>query len=149
MGQAISQSTMHVSDIMSSPVKCVHMDTTVLTAKRMFDKERIHHFVIKENDQVVGIISDRDVLRAISPFLGNKMMARAQDEQTLRLRIHKIMSRELITIEVDASIVDACEKMLKENVSCILVYDKNTLVGILTMRDVVTWVAKTGPRAQG
>ncbi len=147
MGQVLSLTTGIVSDIMSSPVKCVHMDTSVLTAKRMFDKERIHHFVIKENDQVVGVVSDRDILHAISPFLGNKMMARAQDEQTLRLRIHKIMSRELVTIEVDTSIVQACEKMLKENVSCIIVYDNEQLAGILTMRDVVAWVAKTGASA--
>jgi len=120
----------------------------VLAAKRMFDKERFHHFVVMENDQVVGVISDRNILRAISPFLGNKMMARAQDEQTLRLRIHKIMSRELVKIREDVSIIKACDTLLKNRVSCLLVFDENeSLIGILTMRDIVAWVAKSEPKA--
>jgi len=144
----LSQTDAPVSHIMSAPVKCIHMDTTVLSAKRMFDKQRIHHFVVKENEQVVGVISDRDILQAMSPFLGNKMMARAQDERTLRQRIHTIMSRELVTIESNVSIILACKKMLKDNVSCLLVYENKSLAGILTMRDIVAWVSKSEAKTQ-
>ncbi len=139
-----SQSVIYVRDIMTNPVHTVQMDDLVLTAKLLFDRKRFHHAVVLDQDRVVGVVSDRDILKAISPFLDRPLMVRSQDLSTLKRRIHQIMSRELVTIGSDNTVVEAVEKMLPERVSCLPVTDGDrSLLGILTIRDVVAWAVGT------
>ena len=137
-----SQSVICVRDIMTNIVHTVQMDDLLHTAKLLFDRKRFHHAVVLERDRVVGVVSDRDILKAISPFLGKPMMERSQDLNTLRKRIHQIMSRNLVTIGLDETVAEAAQKMLDERVSCLPVVDENRiLLGIVTIRDFVIWAA--------
>ncbi len=136
------QSVGTVRDIMTTPVYSINMDASIRDAKALFDKRRFHHAVVLQRKQVVGVLSDRDVLKVISPFIGNRMMQRSQDLSTLKQRIHQIMSRTLVTIDPDATVAEAARKMLTERVSCLPVVDEDMhLVGILTIRDFLSWAA--------
>ena len=127
-----------VRDIMTTPVHAVRMDDSILALKAVFDRERFHHAVVLEATAVVGVVSDRDVLKAVSPFVG-KATERSQDAGTLHRRVHQIMSRALVTIGPDETVQAAVKKMLAERVSCLPVLDQNKrLLGIVTLRDIVT-----------
>ena len=131
---------MFVRDIMTTRVHTVDMDDPMLTAKRLFDREHCHHAVVMQRNRVFGVVSDRDILKVISPFVGNRMMERSQDLNTLKKRVHQIMSRDLVTIGPDETIVEAADKMLSERVSCLPVVDESrSLLGIVTIRDFVVW----------
>lgn len=137
---AADQSEFPVRDIMTAPVHCVDMDDSLLAVKRIFERERCHHVVILRHRRAHGVVSDRDILRVVSPFIGSKMMERSQDLNTLKKRVHQIMSRNLITITPDDTIAAAAKKMLKERVSCLpVVDDDGSVVGIVTVRDFVAW----------
>jgi len=137
---ADSQTGRFVRDIMTTPVHTVDMDESLLTVKRLFERERCHHVVIKRHRRAFGVVSDRDILRALSPFVGSKTMERAQDINTLKKRVHQIMSRDLVTIKPDDTISATAEKMLQEDVSCLpVVDDSGSVVGIVTVRDFVRW----------
>ena len=71
-----SQSEIYVRDIMTTPVHSVGMDDPMLTAMRLFDREHCHHTVVVGRGRVFGVVSDRDILKAVSPFAGNPMRAR-------------------------------------------------------------------------
>jgi len=136
----VSQSAMYVRDIMTTPVHTVDMDHSMLAAKRLFDHERCHHVVILRRNRVFGVVSDRDILKAVSPFVGNRMMERSQDVNTLKKRVHQIMSRNLVTIGPDETVAEAARKMLGERVSCLpVVDDSGSLLGIVTIRDFLAW----------
>lgn len=136
------QSEHRVRDIMTTPVPSVDMDDSILTVKRLFERERCHHVVITERRRAHGVVSDRDILREVSPFVGNKAMERSQDLNTLKKRVHQVMSRNLITITPDETITAAAETMLRERVSCLPVVDDNeTVVGIVTVRCFLAWAA--------
>ena len=136
------QSVGTVRDIMTTPVYSINMDASIREAKALFDKRRFHHTVVLQRKQVVGVLSDRDVLKVISPFIGNRMMQRSQDLNTLKQRIHQIMTRTLVTIDPDATVAEAARKMLTERVSCLPVVDEDMhAVGILTIRDFLPWAA--------
>lgn len=142
-----SQSVMYIRDIMTTPVHTVDMDDSVLTAKRLFDREHCHHVVVLERSRVLGVVSDRDILKAISPFVGNRLMERSQDLNTLKRRIHQTMSRDLVTIGPENTIAEAADRMLSERVSCLPVVDESrSLLGIVTIRDFVVWAVGTSAR---
>ena len=132
------QSVMHVRDIMTTRVATLDMDDSMLAAKRLFEREHCHHAVVLERKKVFGVVSDRDILKVVSPFVGNPMMERTQDLNTLKKRVHQIMSRNLVTTGPDETVADVAEKMLSERVSCLpVVNDSRSLLGIVTIRDFV------------
>jgi len=140
--QLANHSTMTVQELMHAPVETVHMDTPVRVAKRLFDEKRYHHLVVMEKGHVFGVVSDRDILKIISPFVGSKTMEREQDTRTLRQRVHQVMSRKPVTVEPTTLVSAAAKKILSERVSCLpVVTNAGELVGILTVRDIVSWAA--------
>ncbi len=130
---------MRVEQVMTRRVVTVSMDDTVATVREIFETYGFHHLIVEENGQVVGVISDRDLLRNLSPFVG-KMNERPQDLFLERRRVHQIMTRKLIAVSPDTSLLEAAIKMLDDRVSCLPVVDaRMRCVGILTMRDLLTW----------
>jgi acetoin utilization protein AcuB len=128
---------MTVAELMTQEVQTVRMDTTLREIRSVFQQRSFHHLVVTEDDVPVGVISDRDVLKNLSPFLGHRMMERAQDKRTLDKRVHQIMSRQLVTIRPDATAEQAVEQMSLHGVSCLPVVDaRDKLVGILTWKDL-------------
>ena len=63
---------MTVSDIMTSEVITAGMDDTVEEIAKIFEQKHIHHIPILEGTRIVGVVSDRDVLKAISPFANTR-----------------------------------------------------------------------------
>ncbi|NOT01319.1 MAG: CBS domain-containing protein [Phycisphaerales bacterium] len=137
---------MCVGDIMNSPVHTVDMDDWLSTVKTIFDRARCHHVVVLDRSRVFGVVSDRDILRVVSPFVGNPLMERPQDVGTTRRRVHQIMSRKPTTITPDQPVAVAAARMLGERVSSLpVVDDDDALVGIVTTRDILTWAVNNNP----
>ncbi len=130
---------MRVEQVMTRSVVTVSMDDTVATVREIFETHGFHHLIVEENGQVVGVVSDRDLLRNLSPFVG-KMNERPQDLFLERRRVHQIMTRKLISVGPDTPLLDAAIKMLDDRVSCLPVVDaRMRCMGIVTMRDLLTW----------
>jgi acetoin utilization protein AcuB len=133
---------MSVSAIMSRPVVTVSMDDTLERVRHLFEEERFHHVVVVEDGAVVGVVSDRDLLRNISPFAG-RFAERAQDAASLQRKVHQVMTRRLVSIRPDAPISKAAEIMLLQRVSCLPVLDQaGACVGIVTLRDILRWTVR-------
>ncbi len=129
-----------VRDIMTAPVHTADMDDSLLNVRRLFEREQCHHVVIMKHRRAHGVVSDRDILKVLSPFVGCTMMERSQDLHTLKKRVHQVMSRNLVTIKPEETIKAAAEKILQERVSCLpVVGDNESVVGIVTVRDFVKW----------
>ena len=84
----------------------------------------------------MGVISDRDLLRAISPYLDTDAEMN-RDTETLNRRAHQIMSREPITISPERSLQEAASIMLEQHVSCLPVLENGALVGIVSWKDLL------------
>ncbi len=129
-----------VRDLMTPEVITIGMDETLRTAQQIFNDRRFHHLIVIENGKPVGVLSDRDLLKQLSPFLGVRLSERPQDVATLNRRIHQFMTRRLISIDPDATITEAARTFMRQRVSCLPVIDKaGQLVGIITTRDIIRW----------
>ena|SRR5580692_8619726 len=129
---------MKLGEIMTRRVVTVEFDDSLATVKEVFDSLRFHHvLVIGSDKQLCGVISDRDLLRALSPYVGTPTET-TRDAATLKKRAHQIMTRSPITLRPDASVTDAIQLMLDHRVSCIPVVDAEfRAVGIVSWRDIL------------
>ena len=128
-----------VRDLMTSDVVSVEMDVSLSKLREIFERSRFHHLVVTEDRTVRGVISDRDLLKHISPFIGNELMERPSDVNTLRKRAHQIMRRQPIVARAEMAAVDATRLLLNHGVTCLPVVDEHEkLIGIVTWRDLLT-----------
>ena len=123
---------------MTSRVVTVDMDDRLSVVKDIFDAMKFHHLLVVDSDgKLGGVVSDRDLLKALSPFVGTAAET-ARDVATLNRRVHQIMSRKPITLPPDASIAEAVRLILEHRISCSPVVDAHFRpVGILSWRDIL------------
>lgn len=129
---------MPVADIMTRKLITIAPDLSIGEIQPMFNQFRIHHLLVVEDGHLVGVISDRDVLRNISPF-AHTNAAEKKDDFTLTRKAHQIMSKNLISVSSKAGIRDACDVMLKGGVSLLPVVDHGKLVGVLSWKDILRY----------
>jgi acetoin utilization protein AcuB len=126
---------MNVDAIMSREPVTVGMDDDLHRVKDLFELYRFHHLLVLLGERLVGVISDRDLLRASSPFIG-RGSERPQDVATLNRRIHQIMTRNLVVVAPETPVEDAARLMLDKRVSCLpVVTAEGHVLGIVTWRD--------------
>jgi acetoin utilization protein AcuB len=129
---------MSLFDIMNPRVFKVTPDDTVERVKELFEEHSFHHVVVIDHGRLVGIVSDRDLLKNISPFIGKEWAERPQDVNTLKRRVHQIMSRGVITAVETAHPCDAAALMVEHDISCVPVVDADgKLKGIVTWKDIL------------
>ncbi len=126
-----------VAHIMTTRVVTVEMDETLSRVKKLFQTFKIHHVLVVEDGKLVGILSDRDLLRAVSPYVGT-LSETPRDLATLSKRVHQIMSHHPITVGVLATLQEAALVMIKEGVSCLPVVSADKrLLGVITWKDLL------------
>jgi acetoin utilization protein AcuB len=129
---------MDVRSIMTARVVTVEMDDRLDVVKQIFDTLKFHHLlVVDDRKKLSGVVSDRDLLKALSPYVGSAAET-ARDIATLNKRVHQIMSRNPITLHPEAQVADAVQLLLNQRISCIPIVDREFKpVGILSWRDVL------------
>lgn len=121
---------------MTVRIVTVGMDDSLKMVKDIFDNVSFHHLLVVDGGKLTGVISDRDLLRAISPKVGT-VAETASDAAELNKRAHQIMSRELVTLTADAELDDAVAVFNRHTISCIPVLnDAGRPVGIVSWRDI-------------
>jgi acetoin utilization protein AcuB len=128
---------MKIASIMTRAFVSVSLDDTLRSIKNIFEHANFHHLLVVENKKLSGVISDRDLLKAISPNIGTAA-ERTRDLATLNKKVHQILNRKLITLTANASVFDAIDIFNDTKTSCIPIVDENnTPVGVLTWRDIM------------
>lgn len=128
---------MLIQKLMSKPIVSVGLDDSLKVVKHIFENAKFHHLLVIEDGVLFGVLSDRDLLKAISPFIGTPN-EKAHDTVTLNRKVHQIMTRKPITLTVDADVYTAISIFNRHNISCIpIVNDKGLPVGIISWRDIL------------
>ena len=137
VGQADSASAQTVGDVMSRRVVTVTMDDTLARVRELFAEFGFHHLLVVQQGELLGVISDRDLLKAISPYV-DTIGETLRDRATLKKHAHQIMSRRCVTVTPDTTIGRAARLLIEARVSCLpVVATDRTLQGIISWRDVI------------
>ena len=101
-------------------------DTTVQHIAEALTKRRIGTVVICANDAVIGIVSERDIIRTI-----------AEKGTITGLCAEDIMTRNVFTIDPDVNSTTIMDLMSARNIRHIPIVDEGKLHGIVSITDVV------------
>jgi len=126
-----------IGEVMNTRVVTVEKDDTLRAISGIFAKEKFHHILVVQKYKLQGIISDRDVLKAMTPFLGSHGENR-RDVAILDKCAYQIMSRLPVTIAKETPIDEAVDLCLSKNLSCLpVVSPEGDVEGIVTLKDLI------------
>ncbi len=127
---------MRAADVMTKSPVTIEMDDSLSTVKDMFELSGFHHLLVVEDGKLFGVVSDRDLLRAVSPRIGT-VAETVRDTATLNKRVHQIMTRRPVTVRPDATLSEVVRQFNSHRFSVLPVVDDQARpVGIISWRDV-------------
>lgn len=116
-----------VMDAMTKkPISVTPIETVTNCTKLMLEKH-VGSLLVKENEKLLGILTERDLVRMIS--LG-------VDPETTKVK--QIMTTKIVTITPEKDIYEAILLMNKENLRRLPVILDNRIIGLITLRDILT-----------
>ncbi|WP_018130480.1 acetoin utilization AcuB family protein [Effusibacillus pohliae] len=123
---------MLVEQAMTRDVICVSPDTSIEEALAITTANRIRHLPVVCNEQLVGIISDRDLRNAMPSCLVQEQTAALKDTP-----VSSIMKSDVITAHPLDFVEDAANFLYQKRIGCLPVVSCGKLVGIITERDIL------------
>src|SRR5919107_2055888 len=117
-----------VSEVMTKEVVTVGPHYNVADVASLMDAKGIGSVIVLEDERVLGILTERDILKVIGA-----------GEDPKNVAAHEALSDDLYTIDPDATIEDAASQMTQAKVRHLPVIAKDQIVGIISIRDVVRW----------
>ncbi len=117
---------MRVAEIMTSATITDSTTGTLRSAAEQMWKQQTGSVVIVEGDTIVGIVTERDVMRAVG---------RGADPD--KASIAEVMTRDVVTVEPDTHVRDAARLMAQHWIRHLPIVDDGKLAGILSQRDVI------------
>jgi len=138
-----------VKDIMTEQVVCLQEQENIGSVMKVMQKGKFRHVpIVDTENKLVGIISDRDVLRFL-PFRRGQRKPRSDvfraelfdvepTEPVLHHQVYRVMNREVIHVKPSFGFHDAVKMLHEKKISCLPVTDKNkNVLGIATVTDVM------------
>lgn len=122
-----------VRHIMTADVVVVQPGSRLSDARELLASHRFHHIpVVSEGGQIAGILSDRDVMRALN----------APEETP----VSEIMTTSVFATLPDARVQHVASLMLEHVIGSLpVVNPKHDIVGIVTTTDILRAVVERGP----
>jgi glycosyltransferase involved in cell wall biosynthesis/CBS domain-containing protein len=111
------------TNMRSAPPTVSPLDTTS-TVMDLMTKENVGSIVVVDNDQPVGVITEKDMLQRVIRPGKNLELTLAKD----------VMSKPLVTIDGKRTIADALETLQRHNIRRLIVTREGALIGLTTER---------------
>ena len=138
---------MKIADIMTEKILKVRMEDSFGTIRDILENVHFHHLLVVDGRKLMGVVSDRDVLKALAMTLKSEQNAGHQFEGLEHKKVHQFMTRNPIVTNKETPVNVAAQIMLKNDISCLPVLAADGRIdGIVTMRDVIHAITTNTPR---
>jgi CBS domain-containing protein len=115
-----------VRDAMTEDPRSIGASASVVEAARLMRDEHIGSLPITDDEQLVGMITDRDITTRVVAEAADPGMTSVGD----------VCSRDLISVDPDKDLEDALELMARHQVRRLPVVENGRLVGIVAQADI-------------
>jgi CBS domain-containing protein len=119
--------------IMSTPLLTIAADRPMLDASHLMESNHIRHLCVSDNDDIVGIISMRDLARYFVDSEGGPV----HDLDNVFRPLSVLMRTTMETIASERTVKEAAETMAEKRIGSLLVLEAEKTVGIVTETDLV------------
>ena len=133
----------HVKDVMTKDVKALTLDDTIEMCIKFMKENRVRHMPVvdsptgEESKQYfVGIISERDVLRQVSPYFG-KIGEEDSDSKALKQPLVRLVTRNPKSVSPETAIQEMITIMVNNHINVVPVLADQNIVGIVTSTDIL------------
>jgi len=133
-----------VRDIMETKLVTISASERLSMVEDIMRLGRVRHMPVVQGGKLVGVVSERDLLRASLSVLSEHRDA----ERRMFLHvveISRVMSSPPIVVAPDATIREAALLMADRKIGCLPVVAGDELLGMVTETDVLRWVAGVSP----
>ncbi|EHQ34829.1 CBS domain-containing protein [Methanoplanus limicola] len=117
-----------VKEVMRYNPATIGAEATVPKAAAKMCQKGVGSCIVLQNNVPKGIVTEEDINCKVV----------AKDRKPGDVYVSEIMSTPLITIDVDKTVGDATHMMVKNKVRRLPVVDKSKVVGIVTVRDIIS-----------
>ena len=115
-----------LGDIMTASVCSVAPETPVAEVAKTMVRGRFGSVLVTTSDMLIGILTERDVLRAA-----------ASGRDLTQSPVSSWMTKDPETVTADVDSDEAAQTMLTQGFRHLPVVDGNTILGIVSLRDVL------------
>jgi acetoin utilization protein AcuB len=137
---------MRVADLMTTKVFTVDQHDMVDRVFFLIHYEKVRHLPVTEKGKVIGIVSDRDLYKALGPKSNSKSIEPVEGSTLLHVipqKVQHIMRRGVLTVNPETYASEAAAIMAENKVGALPVVDQNhKLVGIVSATDILRVFAK-------
>jgi len=143
---------MKAGEIMTKTVHTIGPDQTLKVCAETMNKHKANGLVVVDDGKVLGVITKADIFKAILPRYPDIIEDERHmtDLEYIEKRAHKlyemkvsdIMGTPPIAVSIDMPIVKAGSLMILRRIKQVPVIDKNKLVGVVTLTDIITSLLK-------
>lgn len=113
-------------------VHSVESSASVYDAVRLMNERRVGSVLAVENQRLVGILSERDVLRRVVP---DGLDARATE-------VRDVMTGQVYTVRPESGVREVMRLMTDRRVRHIPVVHEDEVVGLVSIGDLTKWVSR-------
>lgn len=107
-----------------------------------FSRHCIHEAPVVGDGDLKGMVSDREIANAL---LRRKIFGKSElrgAAELRKLRVRDILNRHVLALEPDMGLVEALLDMAKRETDTMPVVEGRKVVGVVTGKDVIAYVAK-------
>lgn len=127
-----------VGDVMTPEVATVGPDAKLLDACLLLRSTGFRHLPVVSGDQLVGIVSDRDVERA-SPTMLTNVSPEEYNRIFESTPVSKVMTPDPITVTPETPIKNAVGMMVERKIGALPVVEADKkLAGLITSTDLLS-----------
>ncbi len=120
-----------VREVMSSPVISIIPEMTVLEAGQIVEERRVKRLPVIDSGTLVGIVTQTDLICVLTSY-------------GMWRDIAEIMTKDVATVQRDATVAEAASMMAERGISGIIVMQADRVAGVLTERDLLKRVIAVG-----
>ncbi|MDD1634140.1 MAG: CBS domain-containing protein [Methanomicrobiales archaeon] len=115
-------------EVMHTPPATIDAEASVAEAAAVMRREKVGSCIVLRKNLPIGIVTEEDFAWKVV----------AKDLKPGSVKVHEVMSSPLITITADKTVGDAAQLMVKKSVRRLPVVEKKKVVGIVTVRDILS-----------
>lgn len=121
---------------MSHPVLTIEPTVPAQEALLRMRKDKIHRYpVVDRNNNLVGIVTESDLMRA-QPSEATTLSVWEINSLLSKITVERVMTRDVVTVQADATIEEAARIMADANISGLPVMVGDRLAGMITQTDL-------------
>ncbi len=134
----------NISKCMTTKLITISEGSDLASAYKLMQLNSIRHLpVINKQEEIVGILSDRDLLRALKTEIihqpGFKIENAKFDSTDI---VYEYMSTPVKSFDKRVSLNQVLKEMIKDKISCYLISDEQKIVGIVTSENFLEMLLK-------